>query len=115
MTINQIIAERVYRGHNSPKISIQALYIWTKHQVRDAINRDFHGRPAVEPVIDHLKDDHNTARDFLHHTAGDASNAILAVVGYNIRRIFSLAFAFTRLVHFVRHIELLGNYYIARA
>lgn len=41
--------------------------------------------PAVEPVIGHLKHDHRTERNYLAHSHGDANNAILAAVGYNLR------------------------------
>jgi len=42
-------------------------------------------RPAVEPVIGHLKEDHRMGRNFLAGQAGDATNAVLAAVGYNFR------------------------------
>ena len=40
---------------------------------------------AVEPVIGHLKAEHRMGRNYLGHSAGDAINAVLAAVGYNIR------------------------------
>ena len=46
-------------------------------------------RPAVEPVIGHLKEDHRMGRNFLSHAAGDAINAILAAAGYNFRRVLA--------------------------
>jgi len=42
-------------------------------------------RPAVEPVIGHLKEDHRMGRNYLAGRAGDAANAVLAAVGYNFR------------------------------
>jgi hypothetical protein len=40
-----------------------------------------------EPVIGHLKAEHRMGRNYLWHRHGDASNAILAAVGYNFRRL----------------------------
>jgi IS5 family transposase len=42
-------------------------------------------RAAVEPVIGHLKAGHRMNRNHLAHRAGDAINAVLAAVGYNLR------------------------------
>lgn len=41
---------------------------------------------AIEPVIGHLKDDHRMGRNYLAHSIGDATNAVLAAPGYNFRR-----------------------------
>ena len=44
-------------------------------------------RSAIEPVIGHLKSEHRMDRNYLAGRHGDASNAILAAVGYNFRRL----------------------------
>jgi hypothetical protein len=44
-------------------------------------------RSAVEPVIGHLKAEHRMGRNYLWFWHGDANNALLAAVGYNIRRL----------------------------
>ena len=38
-------------------------------------------------MIGHLKSEHRMARNYLWHRQGDASNAVLAAVGYNFRRL----------------------------
>lgn len=38
-------------------------------------------------MIGHLKDNHRMGRNYLAHTEGDASNAVLTAVGYNFRRL----------------------------
>jgi IS5 family transposase len=43
------------------------------------------GRAAVEPVIGHLKAKHRMGRNHIVHSAGDATNAVLAAAGYNFR------------------------------
>ncbi len=89
-TINRIIADRGYRGHNAPATHQFRVYIaGQKRRVTDAIKRELRRRPAVEPVIGHLKVDHRMGRNFLAHAAGDAINAILAAAGYNFRRILA--------------------------
>ena len=40
---------------------------------------------AVEPG--HLKEEHRMGRNYLAHRKGDLNNAVLAVVGYNFRRL----------------------------
>ena len=89
-TINRIIADRGYRGHNAPSTHQFKVYIaGQKRRVTDAIKRELRRRPAVEPVIGHLKEDNRMGRNFLSHAAGDAINAILAAAGYNFRRVLA--------------------------
>jgi len=42
---------------------------------------------AAEHVIGHLKTDHRMDRNFSIGSHGDATNAVLAAVGYNFRRL----------------------------
>jgi len=42
-------------------------------------------RQAVEPVIGHLKAEHQMRRNHLKGQLGDALNVILAAAGYNLR------------------------------
>ena len=51
------------------------------------IKRELRRRSAVELVIGHLKSEHRMGRNYLWHRQGDASNAVLAAVGYNFRRL----------------------------
>ena len=90
MPLHVKISERAYRGHNAPSTHQFKVYIaGQKRRVTDAIRRELRRRPAVEPVIGHLKEDHRMGRNFLAHAAGDAINAILAAAGYNFRRILA--------------------------
>ena len=41
-------------------------------------------RSAIEPVIGHAKNEHRMDRNYLAGRNGDANNAILAAVGYNL-------------------------------
>jgi IS5 family transposase len=89
-TIHRIIADRGYRGHNAPSIHQFKVYIaGQKRRVTDAIKCELCRRPAVEPVIGHLKKDLRMGRNFLAHAAGDAINAILVAAGYNFLRVLA--------------------------
>ncbi|WP_201029093.1 transposase, partial [Leptospira interrogans] len=44
-------------------------------------------RSAIEPVISHLKHDHNMVRNFLKGKDGDRINAILSAAGCNFRKL----------------------------
>jgi IS5 family transposase len=87
-TINRVIADAGYRGHNAPR-PFQVYTAGQKRGVTPEIKRAFKRRAAVEPVIGHLKEHHRMGRNQLAHRAGDAINAVLAAVGYNFRRLLA--------------------------
>jgi len=47
-------------------------------------------RSAIEPKIGHLKSDHRMNRCFLAGLRGDATNAVLAAAGANMRKLLGL-------------------------
>ena len=87
-TIERILADKGYPGHNAPPdYKFRVFTSGQKRRVTPKIKRELRRRSAVEPVIGHLKDDHRMGRNYLWHHSGDATNAILAAVGYNFRRL----------------------------
>jgi len=56
-----------------------------KRGVTDQIKRELRRRSAVESVIGHLKAEHRMGRTYLAGRARDATNALMAAVGYNFR------------------------------
>jgi IS5 family transposase len=85
-SLTRVIADAGYRGHKAPPA--KGLRVYTSGQKRgvtDRIRRELRRRAAVEPVIGHLKEDHRMGRNYLAGRAGDATNAVLAAVGYNFR------------------------------
>ena len=87
-TIERILADKGYRGHNAPPdYKFRVFTSGQKRRMTPQIKRELRRRSAVEPVIGHLKDDHRMGRNYLWHRSGDATNAILAAVGYNFRRL----------------------------
>ncbi len=72
----------------STRVMTQKLRVFTQGQKRgvtDTVKKMMKRYAAIEPVIDHIKNEHRMARNYLAHTTGDAINAILAAAGYNFR------------------------------
>ncbi|EKP12034.1 transposase DDE domain protein [Leptospira borgpetersenii serovar Mini str. 201000851] len=51
-------------------------------------------RSAIEPVISHLKHDHNMIRNFLKGKEGDRINAILSAAGFNFSKLIRTFFCY---------------------
>jgi transposase, IS5 family len=87
-TIERILADKGYRGHNAPPdYRFRVFTSGQKRRMTPKIKREMRRRSAVEPVIGHLKSDHRMDCNYLWHRQGDATNAVLAAVGYNFRRL----------------------------
>src|SRR5476649_743750 len=87
-TIERLHADAGYRGHNAPPDYKFKIYTSKqKRRVTPQIKREMRRRAAVEPVIGHLKEEHQMGRNYLAHRKGDLNNAVLAAVGYNFRRL----------------------------
>jgi IS5 family transposase len=93
--IERLHADAGYRGHNAPPDYKFKVYTSRqKRRLTPQIKRAMRRRAAVEPVIGHIKNEHRMDRNYLHHRSGDATNAILAAIGYN----FSLLLRWLRLL-----------------
>jgi len=85
-TIQRVIADRGYRGHNAPAdYKFRVFIAGQKRRMTPKIKREMRRRSAIEPVIGHLKAEHRMERNYLAHRTGDAINAVLSAVGYNFR------------------------------
>jgi IS5 family transposase len=94
-TIERVIADKGYRGHNAPPdYKFRVFITGQKRRMTPMIKREMRRRSAVEPVIGHLKAEHRMDRNYLAHRSGDAANAVLAATGYN----FSLLLRWLRLL-----------------
>ena len=88
--IKRIIADKGYRGHGAPApYHLRVFVTQQKRGVTKAIKRELKRRAAVEPVIGHMKNEHRLDRNYLIGSHGDASNAVLAAVGYNFARLLA--------------------------
>lgn len=86
--LSRVIADAGYRGHNAP--ATHKFKVYTTGQKRlmtPSIKRVMKRRAAVEPVIGHVKNEHRMDRNFLAGRQGDAINAVLAAVGYNLSQL----------------------------
>ena len=87
-TIERLLADKGYRGHNAPPdYKFRVFTSGQKRRMTPKIKRELRRRSAVEPVIGHLKSEHRMGRNYLWHRQGDAINAVLAAVGFNFRRL----------------------------
>jgi transposase, IS5 family len=87
-TLERLLADKGYRGHNAPPdYKFRVFISGQKRGVTPRIKRQLHRRSAIEPVIGHLKEEHRMGRNYLWHRRGDAANAVLAAAGYNFRRL----------------------------
>ena len=87
-TIERLHTDAGYRGHNAPpEYKFKVYTAKQKRRITPQIKREMRRRSAIEPVIGHLKSEHRMDRNYLAGRHGDASNAILAAVGYNFRRL----------------------------
>ena len=87
-TLERLLADKGYRGHNAPPDHKFRVFIsGQKRGVTPKIKRELRRRSAIEPVIGHLKAEHRMGRNFLWYRQGDACNAVLAAAGYNFRRL----------------------------
>jgi transposase, IS5 family len=57
-------------------------------------------RSAIEPMIGHLKAEGHLGRCYLKGREGDAANAVLTAVGYNLRRVLAWLRILLRLIRF---------------
>lgn len=98
-TIERLIADAGYRGHNAPLSHKYRVFTsGQKRRMTPAIKREMRRRAAVEPVIGHIKNEHRMGRNYLAGAQGDAINAILAATGYNFRLLLNWLRLLLRLI-----------------
>ncbi len=86
--IERTYVDKGYRGHdaeNPRRVFISG----QKRGVFGVIKRELKRRSAIEPVIGHMKADGHLGRCYLKGRDGDAANATLSAVGYNLRLVLA--------------------------
>ena len=85
--IKQVSADLGYRGKvvEADNPGVDLVHRGKIKSLNRAQRRALKRRPAVEPVIGHLKEDHGMRRCWLKGATGDAIHAVLCAAGYNIR------------------------------
>jgi IS5 family transposase len=86
--IERAYVDKGYRGHdaeNPHRVFISG----QKRGVFGVIKRELRRRSAIEAVIGHMKAEGHLDRCYLKGSMGDAANAILTAVGYNLRLVLA--------------------------
>jgi IS5 family transposase len=86
--IERVYVDKGYRGHNATNPR-RVFISGQKRGVFGAIKRELRRRSAIEAVIGHMKAEGHLGRCYLKGRDGDAANAILSAVGYNLRRVLA--------------------------
>src|SRR6266576_661513 len=86
--IERAYVDKGYRGHHAPNPR-RVFISGQKRGVFGVIKRELRRRSAIEAVIGHMKTDGHLGRCYLKGRAGDAANAVLTAVGYNLRLILA--------------------------
>lgn len=84
-TPRQVIVDLGYRGVDQDNPGVEIIHRGKFKSLSKQQRRWLKRRPAVEPVIGHLKADHRMDRCWLQGTTGDALHAVLCAAGYNLR------------------------------
>ena len=84
--VREVFVDRGYRG-----VELEDTGIFRPGQRRPKLSRRqrarLRRRSLIEAVIGHMKTDNRLGRNYLLGADGDAINAVLAAVGYNLRRL----------------------------
>ena len=87
-TIERILADAGYRGHNAPPDYKFRVYTsGQKRRVTPQIKRELRAAPPSSPSSAISRPSTAWAAIISAHRAGDAINAVLAAAGYNFRRL----------------------------
>jgi IS5 family transposase len=86
--IERSYVDKGYRGHKTPQPH-RVFISGQRRGVCGSIKRELRRRSAIEAVIGHMKTDGHLGRCYLKGRAGDAANAILSAVGYNLRLVLA--------------------------
>ena len=96
-TIQRAYVDKGYRGHDTPNRH-RVFISGQRRGVFGVIKRELRRRSAIEAVIGHMKTDGHLGRCYLKGREGDAANAVLSAVGYNLRLVLAWLRTFLRLI-----------------
>ena len=106
--IERAYVDKGYRGHEAPHPR-RVFISGQKRGVFGTIKRELRRRSAIEPLIGHMKEEGHLGRCYLKGRAGDAANAVLTAVGYNLRLILAWLRMLLRLILSVLMLALAGQ------
>jgi IS5 family transposase len=97
-----IIVDKGYKGHDYTGPAEVHIVKGISKKLSREMRRMLKRRAAIEPVIGHMKQDHRLDRNYLKGVSGDKINAIMAGVGFNLRKLL-------RWIDFVLNLRLLAR------
>jgi transposase, IS5 family len=80
-----VLVDLGFRGVDTGVSSANLINRGKHKTLTDAQRRWLKRRPAIEPIIGHVKQDHGMQRCWLKGQTGDAFHAVLCAAGYNLR------------------------------
>jgi IS5 family transposase len=87
------IADRGYRGVKQveqTQVVIPDSGQGKSKYEKEKARKRFRKRAGIEPIISHLKHDHRMLKNYLKGIPGDISNALLAAIGFNLKKMLNL-------------------------
>jgi transposase, IS5 family len=90
-TVTEAFVDQGYRGHDyTGPAQVHITGQRGKTPAGAALRKRKKRRSAVEPKIGHMKSDNRMGRNFLKGILGDQSNAMLAGIGANLRKLLAI-------------------------
>jgi len=100
VTPKRAYVDKGYRGHKQDQTrfdpearqDIRApwrVFMAGRKALNPHLKAELKRRPAIEPVIGHLKSDHRMGRNHLKGRTGDRFNVKMAAIGFNFRRVLA--------------------------
>ena len=119
VTPKRVYVDKGYRGHKQNQTrfdpethqDIRApwrVFMAGRKALKPHLKAELRRRPAIEPIIGHLKSDHRMGRNHLKGRTGDRFNVKMAAIGFNLRRVLAWLKDFLREI-FAAVIMLLAN------
>ena len=87
--IESAFADKSYRGNKYHPEDVN-VYISGRKNLPRYLSKLLRSRPAIEPIIGHMKNEHRLGRNYLLGKAGDSINAILSGCAFNLRKMLNL-------------------------
>lgn len=100
VTPKRAYVDKGYRGHKQNRFVVDPetrqntrppwrVFMAGRKALKPHLKAELKRRPAIEPIIGHLKSDHRMGRNHLKGRTGDRFNVKMAAIGFNFRRVLA--------------------------
>ena len=100
VTPKRAFVDKGYRGHKQNRFHFDPetrqdtrppwrVFTAGRKALKPHLKAELKRRPAIEPIIGHLKTDHRMDRNHLKGKNGDRFNVKMAAIGFNFRRVLA--------------------------